>query len=86
MARTSFVASPAKIKVIGLGGGGSNAVTRMVRENIQGVEFIAMNTDAQALAVCEAPMCVQLGPKLTRGLGAGGDHHVGHKAAEETRD
>jgi cell division protein FtsZ len=86
MARSSFVASPAKIKVIGLGGGGSNAVTRMVRENIQGVEFIAMNTDAQALAVCEAPMCVQLGPKLTRGLGAGGDHHVGQKAAEETRD
>jgi cell division protein FtsZ len=86
MARTSFVASPAKIKVIGLGGGGSNAVTRMVRENIQGVEFIAMNTDAQALAVCEAPMCIQLGPKLTKGLGAGGDHHIGHKAAEETRD
>ena len=86
MARTSFVANPAKIKVIGLGGGGSNAVTRMVRENIQGVEFIAMNTDAQALAVCEAPMCVQLGPKLTRGLGAGGDHHIGAKAAEENRD
>ncbi len=86
MARTSFVANPARIKVVGLGGGGSNAVTRMVRENIQGVEFIAMNTDAQALAVCEAPMCVQLGPKLTRGLGAGGDHHVGTKAAEETKD
>jgi cell division protein FtsZ len=86
MARTSFVANPAKIKVIGLGGGGSNAITRMVRENIQGVEFIAMNTDAQALAVCEAPMCVQLGPKLTRGLGAGGDHIVGAKAAEETRE
>ena len=86
MARTSFVANPARIKVIGLGGGGSNAVTRMVRENIQGVEFIAMNTDAQALAVCEAPMCVQLGPKLTRGLGAGGDHHIGQKAAEENKD
>ena len=86
MARTSFVANPAKIKVIGLGGGGSNAVTRMVRENIQGVEFIAMNTDAQALAVCEAPMCVQLGPKLTKGLGAGGDHIIGAKAAEENRD
>ncbi len=86
MARTSFVANPAKIKVIGLGGGGSNAVTRMVRENIQGVEFIAMNTDAQALAICEAPMCVQLGPKLTKGLGAGGDHHIGAKAAEENRD
>jgi cell division protein FtsZ len=86
MARTSFVANPARIKVIGLGGGGSNAVTRMVRENIQGVEFIAMNTDAQALAVCEAPVCVQLGPKLTRGLGAGGDHIIGAKAAEENRD
>ncbi len=86
MARTSFVANPAKIKVIGLGGGGSNAITRMVRENIQGVEFIAMNTDAQALAVCEAPTCVQLGPKLTKGLGVGGDHHLGMEAAEETRD
>jgi len=86
MARTSFVANPAKIKVIGLGGGGCNAVTRMVRENIQGVEFIAMNTDAQALAVCEAPQCVQLGAKLTKGLGAGGDHVIGNKAAEENRD
>jgi len=86
MARTSFVANPAKIKVIGLGGGGSNAVTRMVREDIQSVEFIAMNTDAQALAVCEAPICVQLGAKLTKGLGAGGDHNIGAKAAEENRD
>jgi cell division protein FtsZ len=86
MARSSFIANPAKIKVVGLGGGGSNAVTRMVRENIQGVEFIAMNTDAQALAICEAPVVVQLGPKLTKGLGAGGDHHVGQKAAEENRD
>jgi cell division protein FtsZ len=86
MARTSFVANPAKIKVIGLGGGGCNAVTRMVRENIQGVEFIAMNTDAQALAICEAPQCVQLGAKLTKGLGVGGDHIVGTKAAEENRD
>ena len=86
MARTSFVANPAKIKVIGLGGGGCNAVTRMVRENIQGVEFIAMNTDAQALAICEAPQCVQLGAKLTKGLGAGGDHNMGTKAAEESRD
>ena len=86
MARTSFVANPAKIKVIGLGGGGCNAVTRMVRENIQGVEFIAMNTDAQALAICEAPQVVQLGGKLTKGLGAGGDHLVGTRAAEENRD
>ena len=86
MARTSFVANPAKIKVIGLGGGGCNAVTRMVRENIQSVEFIAMNTDAQALAICEAPHCIQLGAKLTKGLGVGGDHNVGMKAAEESRD
>lgn len=86
MARTSFVANPAKIKVIGLGGGGCNAVTRMVRENIQGVEFIAMNTDAQALAICEAPQCVQLGAKLTKGLGVGGDHVFGAKAADENRD
>ena len=86
MARTSFVANPAKIKVIGLGGGGCNAVTRMVRENIQGVEFIAMNTDAQALAICEAPQCIQLGAKLTKGLGVGGDHTWGMKAAEENRD
>jgi cell division protein FtsZ len=86
MARTSFVANPAKIKVIGLGGGGCNAVTRMVREDIQGVEFIAMNTDAQALAVCEAPQCIQLGTKITKGLGVGGDHILGTKAAEENRD
>jgi cell division protein FtsZ len=86
MAKSSFVANPAKIKVIGLGGGGSNAITRMVREEIQGVEFIAMNTDAQALAVTEAPIRIQLGEKLTKGLGVGGDHNVGQKAAEESRD
>ena len=86
MAKSSFVANPAKIKVIGLGGGGSNAITRMVREDIQGVEFIAMNTDAQALAVTEAPVRIQLGEKLTRGLGVGGDHNLGQKAAEESRE
>jgi len=86
MAKTSFVANPAKIKVIGLGGGGSNAITRMVREEIQGVEFIAMNTDAQALAITEAPIRLQLGEKLTKGLGVGGDHALGQKAAEESRD
>jgi cell division protein FtsZ len=58
----------------------------MVRENIQGVEFIAMNTDAQALAICEATVCVQLGAKITKGLGVGGDHNLGAKAAEENRD
>ncbi|HEY82706.1 MAG TPA: cell division protein FtsZ [Dehalococcoidia bacterium] len=86
MAKTSFVANPAKIKVIGLGGGGSNAITRMVREEIKGVEFIAMNTDAQALAVTEAPIRIQLGEKLTKGLGVGGDHNLGQRAAEESRD
>jgi len=86
MAKTSFVPNPAKIKVIGLGGGGCNAITRMVREEIQGVEFIAMNTDAQALAITEAPTRIQLGEKLTKGLGVGGDHAMGQKAAEESRD
>ncbi|MFC1897587.1 cell division protein FtsZ [Chloroflexota bacterium] len=86
MAKTSFVPNPAKIKVIGLGGGGCNAITRMVREEIQGVEFIAMNTDAQALAITEAPIRIQLGEKLTKGLGVGGDNNLGQKAAEETRD
>ena len=86
MARSSFSASPVRIKVVGLGGGGSNAITRMVRDGVDGVEFIAMNTDAQALAITEAPTRIQLGEKLVRGLGAGGDHHVGQKAAEECRD
>ncbi len=86
MAKSSFVASSAKIKVIGLGGGGSNAVNRMVAEEIHGVEFITANTDAQALAMSEAPIRIQLGERLTRGLGAGGDHNQGAKAAEETRD
>jgi len=86
MAKSSFAPNPAKIKVIGLGGGGCNAVTRMVQEGIQGVEFVAMNTDAQAMALTEAPIRIQLGERLTRGLGVGGDHEIGHKAAEETRD
>jgi len=86
MAKTSFAPNPAKIKVIGLGGGGCNAITRMVREEIQGVEFIAMNTDAQALAITEAPTRIQLGEKLAKGLGVGGDHIMGQKAAEESRD
>jgi cell division protein FtsZ len=86
MAKASYVPNPAKIKVIGLGGGGCNAITRMVREEIQGVEFIAMNSDAQALALTEAPVRIQLGDKLTRGLGVGGDHNLGSRAAEESRD
>ncbi len=86
MAKASFVSNPARIKVIGLGGAGCNAVTRMVRAEIRGVDFIGMNTDAQALALTEAPTRVQLGERLTRGLGAGGDHVRGQKAAEESRD
>ncbi len=86
MAKASFTLNPAKIKVIGLGGGGCNAITRMVQEDIQGVEFIAMNTDAQAMALTEAPIRIQLGGRLTKGLGVGGDHVAGHKAAEESRD
>ncbi len=76
----------ARIKVIGVGGGGSNAVNRMIEEGIQGVEFIAVNTDAQALTLSKATTRVRLGDKLTRGLGAGGDPEVGRKAAEETAD
>jgi len=86
MAKASLVSNPAKIKVIGLGGGGCNAITRMVREEIQGVEFIAMNTDAQALSITEAPTRLRLGEKVTKGLGVGGDHEAGRKAAEESRD
>ena len=86
MAKTSFLANPAKIKVIGLGGGGCNAITRMVQEEIRGVEFVAMNTDAQALAITEAPTRIQLGEKLTKGLGVGGDFVLGQKSAEENRD
>jgi cell division protein FtsZ len=86
MAKSSFIQSAAKIKVIGMGGGGSNAITRMVRDEIRGVEFIAMNTDAQALAITEAPIRFQLGERLTKGLGAGGDHNVGMRATEENRD
>jgi len=85
MAKTTFAPTPARIKAIGMGGGGSNAITRMVREDIKGVDFVAMNTDAQALALAEAPVRIQLGERLTRGLGAGGDPEVGAKSAEETR-
>jgi len=84
MAKQIYTPTPAKIKAIGIGGGGCNAITRMVREEIKGVDFIAMNTDGQALALAEAPTRIQLGEKLTRGLGAGGDHRIGSKAAEES--
>lgn len=86
MSKTNFVPTGAKIKVVGLGGAGCNAITRMVREQIRGVEFIAMNTDAQQLALTESSVRVQLGERTTRGMGAGGDHILGQKAAEESRD
>jgi cell division protein FtsZ len=73
----------ALIKVIGVGGGGSNAVNRMIRAEMMGVEFIAVNTDAQALLQSDAPHKIRIGDKLTRGLGAGADPQVGQRAAEE---
>ena len=79
-------AQGAVIKVIGVGGGGGNAINRMVDEGVAGVEFIAANTDVQALSGTKAETVIQLGPKLTRGLGAGGQPEVGRKAAEESEE
>lgn len=76
----------AVIKVIGVGGGGGNAINRMIEEGVAGVEFIAANTDVQALSSSKAETVIQLGPKLTRGLGAGGNPEVGRKAAEESEE
>ncbi len=76
----------AQIRVIGVGGGGSNAVNRMIRANMVGIEFIAINTDAQALLQTDAPHWIRIGDKLTRGLGAGGNPSVGAKAAEENAE
>ncbi len=76
----------AQIKVIGVGGGGNNAVNRMIESGLEGVEFIAVNTDAQALHLSQAETKLQLGGKLTRGLGAGANPEIGKKAAEESRE
>ncbi|MFY3793491.1 cell division protein FtsZ [Ureibacillus sp. MALMAid1270] len=76
----------ANIKVIGVGGGGNNAVNRMIEHGVQGVDFIAVNTDAQALNLSKAEYRLQIGNKLTRGLGAGANPEVGKKAAEESRE
>src|SRR3984885_1321610 len=87
--RVSFSEEPvngAKIKVIGVGGGGTNAVNRMIRAKLEGVEFIAANTDLQALKLSQAPVKLQLGAKLTKGLGAGANPDVGRKAALEDTD
>ncbi len=78
--------SAARIVVLGVGGGGSNAVNRMIQSGVRGVEFIAINTDTQALARCEAPTRLHIGEKLTRGLGAGGNPNTGEKAAEESAE
>ena len=76
----------AVIKVVGVGGGGTHAVNRMIEEGIRGVEFVAINTDAQALAISDADIKVHIGTDLTRGLGAGANPEVGRKAADESRD
>ncbi len=76
----------AKIKVVGVGGGGSNAVNRMIDAGLRGVEFISLNTDAQALAMSRASSKIQIGAKLTKGLGAGANPEIGYKAAEESRE
>jgi cell division protein FtsZ len=80
------VDAAAVIKVIGVGGGGNNAVNRMIEHGVQGVEFIAVNTDAQALNLSSAEVKLQIGAKLTRGLGAGANPEVGKKAAEESKE
>ncbi|MGW8249951.1 MAG: cell division protein FtsZ [Anaerolineales bacterium] len=76
----------AKIKVVGVGGGGCNAVDRMIQEGLQGVDFVAVNTDAQALMLTKAATRVRVGEKLTRGLGSGGDPETGRKASEESAE
>jgi len=86
MGNESELESFAQIRIVGIGGGGCNAVNRMVEESIRGVDFIAVNTDAQALMLSQAPQRLRIGEKLTRGLGAGGDPQIGLKAAEESRE
>src|SRR5450432_2559169 len=76
----------ARMKVVGVGGGGGNAVNRMIDEHLEGVEFISINTDAQALLTSKSDVKVQIGKKLTRGLGAGARPDIGRQAVEENRD
>ena len=84
--KTNESEAAARIIVVGVGGGGNNAVNRMIDEQIAGVEFIAVNTDKQALQLCKAPTLMQIGEKLTKGLGAGAQPGVGEKAAEESSE
>ena len=83
---TNEAESAARIIVIGVGGAGNNAVNRMIDEQIGGVEFIGINTDKQALNFCKASSALQIGEKLTKGLGAGAKPEIGEKAAEENLD
>ena len=84
--KTNESEAAARIIVVGVGGGGNNAVNRMIDEQIAGVEFIAVNTDKQALQLCKAPTLMQIGERLTKGLGAGAQPEVGEKAAEESSE
>src|SRR5512134_1639766 len=79
-------AQTARMKVVGVGGGGGNAVNRMIEDQLGGVEFISVNTDSQALAMSKADIKIQIGRKLTRGLGAGARPEIGRQAIEENRD
>ena len=84
--KTNDAEFAAKIVVVGVGGAGNNAVNRMIDGQVMGVEFVAVNTDKQALHLCKATKLIQIGEKLTRGLGAGANPEVGEKAAEESSD
>lgn len=84
--RSNEADAAARIIVVGVGGAGNNAVNRMIDEKITGVEFIGVNTDKQALQLCRAPKLLQIGEKLTKGLGAGAKPEVGEKAAEESSE
>lgn len=84
--KTNDAETAAKIIVVGVGGAGNNAVNRMIDENIDGVDFIGLNTDKQALQLCKAPKLLQIGEKLTKGLGAGAKPEIGEKAAEESAE
>ena len=78
--------SQAKIRVVGVGGSGGNAINRMIESGLQGVEFIAINTDEQDLELSQAPNCIQIGRNITKGLGAGANPEIGAEAIEENRD
>lgn len=84
--KNSELANFANIKVVGVGGSGGSAITRMINSKLRGIEFVAINTDAQALSFCEAPIKIQIGKETTRGLGAGADPEIGRKAIEENKE